>query len=1027
MTVRPTLRTAILMLLVAPFAAPSATAQTAPVEGLKTATPTVHAFINARIVHAPGKVTDNGTLVVRDGVIVAAGRVSAPPDAREWDLAGLTVYPGLIDGASDYGMPKPPERGAQQGSEFARQPEPRGANDWNPQVLPHIDAAELFSPDPKAAEKLRASGITAVVTVPSRGIFRGASAVVSTGEGTPNRLLVKPRVAQHVGLVVPPSEGYPSSLMGAIALVRQTLYDARWYRQAWEAAGKNPSLPRPESNEALAALRDAAAGGMPVVVEGSSEWQVLRADAIAREFGLNAILRGSGTEYRRLEAVRGTKRSLLIPVAFPDPPAVQTPEEALQVSLAELRHWDEAPENPARLRQAGVTFAFTSAFLKDPSTLLRQVRRAVERGLPPDDALAALTVVPAKLFGVDRTLGTLEAGKAANFIVTGGDLFASKTMIHEVWIDGRRYEVKARPETDVRGTWSVTWEGQGASDSLALTVKGEADAPKAALRRIREFPATAFELRQAGRRVALSFRGDSLGTPGMVRMTGLVERDTMAGQGEWPAGRAFTWMARRVAPASAEPDTVRPKPPAKASFPPVYPPGEFGRPSLPERPATVLVRGATIWTAAAPAPLENADLLVRDGKIVRVGSGLDAPSGALVVDGRGKHVTPGLIDAHSHMAVEGSVNEGAQAISAEVRIGDVIDPDDIGIYRALAGGLTAAHVLHGSANPIGGQSQLIKMRWGALAEETLFEGAPPTIKFALGENVKQSNWGDRYTSRYPQTRMGVEQIMRDAFRRALEYERAWKNWEAAKAGVPPRRDLELDALLEVVRGKRLVHCHSYRQDEILAMMRVAEEYGFRIKVFQHILEGYKVADVMAQHGAGGSSFSDWWAYKLEVYDAIPHNGALMHAQGVLVSFNSDSDELARRMNLEAAKAVRYGGVGEEEALRFVTINAAKQLMVDQRVGSLEAGKDADFVIWSGHPLSTYTVCEQTWVDGRRYFDLGEDLVLREQVQRERSVLVQKALEAPKSPPGEGSGGPPPRGEWSAGREKPHHRCEEGRQ
>jgi N-acetylglucosamine-6-phosphate deacetylase len=354
------------------------------------------------------------------------------------------------------------------------------------------------------------------------------------------------------------------------------------------------------------------------------------------------------------------------------------------------------------------------------------------------------------------------------------------------------------------------------------------------------------------------------------------------------------------------------------------------------------------------------------------------------------------------MAADGGVNEAGQAISAEVRIGDIIDQDDIDIYRALAGGLVAAHVLHGSANPIGGQCQLIKLRWGMLAEDMKVQDATPTIKFALGENVKQSNWGERYTTRYPQTRMGVEQIMMDEFRAARDYENAWKSFREDNRGIPPRRDLELDAIVEILHGKRLVHCHSYRQDEILATMRVAEAFGFHIGVFQHVLEGYKVADIMAKHGAGGSTFSDWWAYKFEVYDAIPYNGVLMHDEGVLVTFNSDSDELARRLNTEAAKAVKWGGIPEEEALKFVTINSAKQLKVESHMGSLEPGKDADFVIWSGNPLSTYSLCEQTWIDGRRYFDRDEDRQLYEESQHERSVLIQKALAGSKSK-GDGGG------------------------
>lgn len=377
-----------------------------------------------------------------------------------------------------------------------------------------------------------------------------------------------------------------------------------------------------------------------------------------------------------------------------------------------------------------------------------------------------------------------------------------------------------------------------------------------------------------------------------------------------------------------------------------------------------------------------------------VGPGLKAPAGAVIIDAAGKHITPGLIDAHSHSGIDGGVNEATEAVTAEVRIGDVIDSYDIAFYRELAGGLTVAHLLHGSANPIGGQDAVVKLRWGLLPEAMKIADAPPGIKFALGENVKQSNWGDRFTTRYPQTRMGVEKIIRDRFLAAQDYQKAWQRYNALKKKrevIPPRRDLELEALAEILERKRFIHCHSYRQDEILMLTRLAEEFGFKIAAFQHVLEGYKVAEALAKNGFGASTFSDWWAYKFEVYDAIPYNGALMHKVGVIVSYNSDSGELARRMNTEAAKAVKYGGVAGEEALKFVTLNPAIQLGIDHRVGSLEPGKDADFVIWSGHPLSTYSVCEQTWIDGRKYFDRERDRELRQWVQQERARLVQKYL------------------------------------
>ena len=355
------------------------------------------------------------------------------------------------------------------------------------------------------------------------------------------------------------------------------------------------------------------------------------------------------------------------------------------------------------------------------------------------------------------------------------------------------------------------------------------------------------------------------------------------------------------------------------------------------------------------------------------------------------HITAGVIDEHSHIAIARGVNEGTHAVTTEVRIGDVLDPDDVNIYRQLAGGVTASHLLHGSANPMGGQLQFIKLRWGSVAEDLKVKDAVPTVKFALGENVKQANWGDKYTVRYPQTRMGVEQIMSDAFQAAKEYERDMKTADASK--LPVRRDLQLDALVEIMRGKRNIHCHSYVQSEILMLMRLAESYGFKVHTFTHILEGYKVAKEMAAHGAMASSFADWWAYKFEVYDAIPQNPAIMHEQGVVTSINSDDAEMARRLNQEAAKSIKYGGVSEEDALKFVTLNAAKQMATESRMGTIEAGKDADIVVWTGNPLSNMSRVERTFVDGRAYFSRETDARLRTRDRALRSFLEQEAMKS----------------------------------
>lgn len=404
---------------------------------------------------------------------------------------------------------------------------------------------------------------------------------------------------------------------------------------------------------------------------------------------------------------------------------------------------------------------------------------------------------------------------------------------------------------------------------------------------------------------------------------------------------------------------------------------------------TVVVRDATIWTATDAGILEDADLVVRDGRIVAVGADLEAPRGAREIDGRGLHVTPGIIDPHSHAAIIGGVNEATDISTAQVRIEDVIDAESINIYRQLAGGVTTINLLHGSANAIGGQMAVIKMRWGAAPRELLFDGATPGIKFALGENPKQSNW-DNDTPRYPQTRPGVAQIITEKFQNAAAYQRARDAMPEGRRGrdlVPPRPDLELAAIAEILAGVRKIHSHAYRADEMRMLINLAEQFGITIGTFQHVLEGYKLARRMAEHGVGGSGFIDWWNFKHEASDAIPYNPALMAMAGVKVSLHSDNPELARRMNLEAAKAVRYGGAAPHDALKMITANAADQLGVGDRTGQLAAGLDADFVIWNGHPLSVYSRVEQTWVDGRRYFDRTTDLAARAALEAERQELI----------------------------------------
>lgn len=986
-----------------------APAQNQPVDGLRSNPVSVYALTNARIVIGPGFTIERGTIVVRDERIQDVGpRALVPADARVYDLSGLTVYAGFIDLSTTLGMPKQPA----SGNEPPRTPE--GPVDWNAKTLPHVNASDLFTVDEKAAEAFRSQGFVLALTHAEDGIFSGSAALVSTGSEGPRGSVIQGLAAQTVTFERAGSflSGYPNSLMGIIAHVRQTFYDAVWYGQAQDRYKKDPLRTQmPEMNSSLAALQDAVNGRLPVVFSANDELNVLRAANVGKEFSLRTWIDGSGKEFRRLDAIRSANIPIILPVAAPEKPVVTTPEEALAISLEDLLEWDIAPENPARAHKAGITFAFTSRGLKDQKTFLSRVRSVIDRGLPEDEALAALTTTPARLLGMDKQYGTVEKGKRASFIVTDGDIFGDTTSVQEIWVEGKRYEVRPSPP-DIRGGWRISMVSAASSYSGTLMLKGEEEKLSGSLNlstRELSLSSVSFD----GKRLSFNAPTDTVaGSKHRYQFSGQLSDSVMWGVAvtteDSLASTSFTWNASRSASASPSERKGDNKKSVKALYDVVWPLGAFGRASLPQQHESVLFTGGTVWTMGPQGIVEGADVLVKRGKIVQVGKGIPAPAGAVVVDAKGRHITPGLFDAHSHTAVSGGVNEGGQAITAEVRIADVLDPDNIWIYRQLAGGTVGANILHGSANPIGGQNAVVKWRWGANPDEMLIKGAPAGVKFALGENVKRSHVtlsGGR-PARYPRTRMGVEELIRDRFQAATEYERAWKEWKDNGSGLPPRRDLELDAILEMVKGTRLIHAHSYRQDEILMLLRVAEQYGIRIATLQHILEGYKVADVIAKHGAGASGFSDWWSYKWEAYDAIPGNLPLMHEQGVLVSYNSDDAQLATRLNWEAAKAVEFG-LTPEEALAMVTINPAKQLRIDATMGSLESNKDADIVLWSGNPLSTQSICLQTWVDGRRYFDLEEDRKMQEDIAKMRAALVERALEDSKSDASSASG--PPRG------------------
>jgi len=954
--------------------------QTAPVIGLHENTPNVTAFTNVRIVVSPKTVIEDATLVARDGSIESVGRdIDIPPDAVVHSLEGKTIYPGFIDLYTHYGIPE-------------KLPDSTDTVTlhWNAAVRPERNTAGLFQADEKDSQALRKSGFTTVLSFPGKGIFRGEGALILLNDSEPNQAVLKENTAQSLALHGR-SDDYPRSLQGRIALIRQTLLDTQWYSAAWKAYTVDPGGQKaPEVNLSLAALKPYADGVRPVVIETSGVYDIFRGMDIANEYGLNVWFRGNGYEYRRLTAVKNAAARLIIPINFPEPPDVSTDETSLRV----LRHWDFAPENPARLSHAGIDFSLTTSGAEKKEDFLKNLRTAVKYGLLPDKALKALTITPAEWLNMTHLLGTLEKGKIANLIITDGDIFEDTTKILDTWVAGKQFEINPVPEVDIRGTWALRLTPNNRIGTMELEISGEQTKPvvKAV---VGDKTVKALDTAIDKRLVMYAFHGDSLGYEGVIRMTGMMEKNMMLGHGTWGDGAVFQWEAKLTKPWQAEPDTTEVKAVDVTELQIVYPEGAFGRTTPDMLQENILIKNATLWTSGPDGIIENSDMLVKKGEIDKIGRNLKAPKDAVIIDATGKYITPGLIDAHSHLAITGGINEGTHAITSETRISDVIDPGNINIYRQLAGGLTMACIIHGSANPIGGQNAVIKLRWGALPQEMLMDSARPGIKFALGENVKRSNVPGPVTTRYPISRMGVEQFMRDSFQAAKDYRQELLEYEKKKKKrkncIPPRRDLRLEPLVEVLAGERQIQCHSYRQDEILSMIHVADEMGFKVEVLIHILEGYKVADVMRKHGAMPTAFSDWWAYKFEVYDAIPYNGAIMHDQGLLVSFNSDDIELARRMNLEAAKAVKYGGVPEEEALKFVTLNPAIQLGVGDRTGSLEPGKDADFVIWNGPPLSTYSICEQTWIDGCKYFDIEEDRSLREKVKQERNALVHKVL------------------------------------
>lgn len=942
-----------------------------------------YAFTNATIVKDAGATISNASMIIKDGKIVAIGsNLKLPQGAIEIDCKGKYIYPSFIDIYTDYGTPARPQTQAGGQFNFAQQPQlntaTKGAYGWNEAIKSDVETYKVFAVDDAKAKPLREAGFGAVLTHVKDGIARGTGSFVTLADEKENLLIIKDRASAHYSFSKGSSrQSYPGSMMGMIALLRQTYLDAQWYKNKPAGEGLNLSLKSWNDNQ-----------GLPQIFEANDKWNALRADRIGDEFGVQYIIKGGTNEYQRINEMKATGATFILSLNYPQAQDVEDPTDARFVSVADMKHWELAPTNPAALEKAGIPFCLTTSDVRDTKTFMTNLRSAFNHGLSEEAALNALTKTPAQVLGLYDKIGSLEPGKLANFLITSGPVFNEKTIIYQNWVQGIKYNVKDDGWQDPRGNYKLVLNTSSGPVNYTLDFRSNTSASLIGKDTITS------KFYYDGRQVRINVAPERRGGENM-RLSGIVNNDIWTGTGEDSVGNRFTWTASYLQPASQRADSPRKRPTAplgKVTYP--FEPFGWEEGKQPKQ-ETILIKNATVWTNEKDGILQNADVLIRNGKIASVGKNL-SEAGARVIDGTGKHVTPGIIDEHSHIAAA-SINEGGQSVTSEVRIADNLNPDDINIYRQLSGGVTTSHILHGSANTIGGQTQLIKMRWGANDEDLKFKGWPGQIKFALGENVKRSPFAlgnNSNNNRYPDTRMGVEQVLFDAFTRAKDYQKEWSAYNNAKnkSGLtPPRRDLELEALVEILEKKRFITCHSYVQSEITGAMRVAEQMGYTVNTLTHILEGYKVADKMKAHGANASTFSDWWAYKMEVQDAIPYNAAIMHKVGLNVAINSDDAEMARRLNQEAAKVVKYGGVSEEEALKMVTLNAAKMLHVDDKVGSLKPGKDGDVVVWSDHPLSIYAKSLYTIVDGTVYFDRQKDEQLQLLVDAERNRLVKKLV------------------------------------
>ena len=932
------------------------------------------AFTNAKIFVTPTQVIEKGTLIIQNGKVIGAGvDLQIPKNCKIVNLEGKYVYPSFIDIYTSFGIEKPKKSTTSDGDSYDTK---RIGYYWNESIKSEVNAFENFNYDQTKAEEYLKAGFGVVGTHVQDGVARGSGTLIALNNSDKSLRLLSNKISNHFGFTrsVTTNQSYPSSLMGMMALLRQMYLDMNWYKNG-NSKTKDASLEALINNQNLVQI-----------FTTEDKLNSIRAAKIAKEFRLNYVLKGGGNEFERIDEIKNTNSKFIIPINFPEAYDVSNSFLSDQIDLSDLRFWNQAPTNLKVLSDNNVVFALTTDKLKKTEDFRVNLLKAIKYGFDKTKALEALTTIPASIIGKSNEIGSLNKGSFANFVITSGAIFDEKTVLYENWVQGNKYVVNDMTTIDIRGNYDLTID----TNTYKWKIDGEIATPKSEITDVNSKKINS-KITIAANWITASMKSNDSINDRFSRLSGYIENaQKLSGKAILANGKEVKWAAIKTAPFLVVKDSSKADKP-NLVLPVTFPNIAYGNNKKPSQ-QTILFKNATVWTNEKEGILVDTDVLVKDGKIAAIGKNIE-DSNAVKIDAKGKHLTSGIIDEHSHIAISKGVNEGGHNSSAEVTIQDVVNSEDINIYRDLAGGVTTSQLLHGSANPIGGCSAIVKWKWGLSADEMLYKNQPKFIKFALGENVKQSNMS-RSSNRFPQSRMGVEQVFTDYFQRAKEYDLTWKAYNSnpkKEKSNAPRVDLELQNIAEIINKERFITCHSYVQSEILMMMNVAEKFNFRVNTFTHILEGYKVADRMKEHGVGASTFSDWWAYKFEVNDAIPYNGAIMHNQGLVVAFNSDDAEMSRRLNQEAGKAVKYGNVPEVEAWKFVTLNPAKLLHIDDKVGSVKVGKDADVVLWSANPLSIYAKAEKTLIEGVVYFDIAKDELKRTENANERNILIGQLM------------------------------------